>query len=116
MPYKKRSDQREAWRRHYYKHKARNRNRVRERIVMLKNILDQIRNTGCADCNIKYPPYVMDFHHIEKKSADIATIYRNGWAIDRFIAEVEKCIVLCSNCHRVRTHREHNLGLEHYPK
>jgi predicted HNH restriction endonuclease len=47
---------------------------------------------------------VYDFHHIDPsiKEEGIGTLINKGWK--RLEAELKKCIVLCSNCHRI----EHN--------
>lgn len=60
---------------------------------------------GCADCGIKRPePEVYDFDHLPgaEKIANVSTLLTKGsW--DQFTAEIEKCEVVCANCHRVRT-------------
>src|SRR4029077_8835136 len=41
----------------------------------------------------------LDFHHICNKLFDIALQYRSK-GIDQVNKEIDKCVVLCSNCHR----------------
>lgn len=56
----------------------------------------------CADCGVMYPPCVMDFDHIRgiKKFNIGQHINRSMPAL---LEEREKCDVVCSNCHRIRT-------------
>ncbi len=42
---------------------------------------------------------VLIFHHLRDKSFCIATMIRNACSIERIKKEIEKCIVLCANCH-----------------
>lgn len=57
---------------------------------------------GCHDCGNRYPDCVYDFHHLDPnekdfKLSDVRTLDKNK--IDK---ELAKCIMLCSNCHRMR--------------
>jgi hypothetical protein len=60
---------------------------------------------GCADCGIRSPhPEIYDFDHVGEKSASVSTLMTKGtW--EQFVAEIEKCEVVCANCHRIRTRR-----------
>lgn len=62
------------------------------------------------DCGVKYPPYVMDFDHRDpsEKLLNVSKVGRYG--IQSLLDEIEKCDVVCSNCHRERTHQR-NLAL-----
>lgn len=58
----------------------------------------------CADCQQSFPTYVYDFHHLNpnEKDSNLATIMSHRW--DTLAVELSKCIMLCSNCHRIRHH------------
>lgn len=45
--------------------------------------------------------YVLDFHHIntDEKSSELSDLAK-GYDLDKFFKEIEKCDLLCSNCHR----------------
>lgn len=81
----------------YYVKKARkNNDKVRELVRLAKQV-------PCADCGNSYPYYVMDFDHLGDKSFNISEcMAKYGWT--KIKAEIDKCDVVCSNCHRVRTH------------
>jgi len=66
--------------------------------------LHEQKNKPCADCGQMYPPCVMEFHHVRgKKSFSIGS--RISANRERVMAEIAKCVLLCSNCHRIRTWR-----------
>ena len=61
---------------------------------------------SCLECGI-YHPAVLDFHHIdpEMKNASVHTLVK-AKSYKKALEEVEQCIVLCSNCHRVYHYNE----------
>jgi hypothetical protein len=81
-----------------YKDRAVKRNKiVREET---KNLINDIKyNTGCKYCP-ENEPVCLDFHHLDssKKEYNIAVMKLHKK--ERVLAEVGKCIVVCSNCHR----------------
>jgi hypothetical protein len=61
----------------------------------------------CIQCG-EINPVVLEFHHVRgEKENDIAhLINQSGSSLDTLIAELEKCDVLCANCHRKLTAEE----------
>lgn len=55
----------------------------------------------CADCELIDIPAVYDFHHLNpsEKEFSFGKIHRKFEAIK---LELDKCVLLCSNCHRKR--------------
>jgi len=45
-------------------------------------------------------PACLDFHHVQDKDKQIADGIRCGWKWSRVVKEMEKCVILCANCHR----------------
>lgn len=47
----------------------------------------------------------MDFDHVRGvKKYNISTaIFKNNYSVDRVLLEINKCDLVCSNCHRIRT-------------
>jgi hypothetical protein len=44
----------------------------------------------------------MDFDHVGEKTAEVSKyVYTSGTAT--LLAEIERCDVVCANCHRIRT-------------
>lgn len=54
---------------------------------------------GCSLCGEK-EPVCLDFHHLFNKQIEISTLASRQWSWDRVEAEIEKCVVVCANCHR----------------
>jgi hypothetical protein len=54
----------------------------------------------CRDCNENHPA-VLHFHHLDpkEKETNIAAATSKRWSKKRVLNEIEKCIVLCANCH-----------------
>jgi hypothetical protein len=70
-------------------------------------IIDAARLAGCTDCGLVLPEYpeVFDFDHVRgEKLADVGSLVNKG-SIEDLRAEMEKCEVVCANCHRIRTRR-----------
>ena len=61
----------------------------------------------CSQCNFAHPAAI-DFHHIGDKEINLSQAVHDGWGKERILAEVEKCQVLCSNCHRILHWNERN--------
>jgi len=53
----------------------------------------------CQHCGGLFPPCVFDFHHIEGK--DVNPSKALSLSLERAEKEMSKCILLCSNCHRI---------------
>jgi len=102
-----------AWMRAYYaKRKAVDpawvaSERARKRTSQLANAawLNEIKLVaGCADCGYREHAVALDFDHRpgEAKRFNVAWAKMRSKAV--LLAEIAKCDVVCSNCHRVRTH------------
>ena len=66
------------------------------------------KKTGipCADCGRIYPHYVMDHDHARGvKKGLISLAASRHWSLARLDEELEKCDLVCANCHRIRTHK-----------
>ncbi len=73
----------------------------------MKEYLRMVKDVPCLDCGKKYPYYVMDMDHREpdKKEYNISRMINCGsWK--KFKEEIDKCDIVCSNCHRERTYQQ----------
>ena len=109
MPYKNKADQIAAARRHYDQNKAKIKARARAfnkvRAREFAALIEGHRARPCMDCGIRFPSACMDFDHVrDKKSFTIADLKNSGISMERMREEIAKCDVVCSNCHRIRTH------------
>jgi hypothetical protein len=72
-----------------------------------RTIINDAKDKPCMDCGIKYPIHVMDFDHArDVKTAAVSRM--TSLAVETVLKEIAKCDVVCSNCHRERTHRRRN--------
>lgn len=68
-------------------------------------VVDRIKlEAGCIDCGYAEHPAALQFDHVRgEKRGDIAAMRRGGASMVRILAEIDKCEVVCANCHAVRT-------------
>jgi hypothetical protein len=104
MPYNDKEQQKEASRRHYLANKDRVAARTAERRRTVRSQVYDIKaSTPCADCGVRYPYYVMQFDHTgTDKVMDVSKLMRSA-GLERIMAEISKCEIVCANCHSVRT-------------
>lgn len=62
-------------------------------------------STPCMDCKISYPYYVMDFDHVRGRKQKNVMELIPTLSKKKIDEEIAKCEIVCSNCHRVRTHQ-----------
>jgi hypothetical protein len=58
--------------------------------------------SGCVECGER-DLIVLDFDHIDEKSASVSQLAAKECSIARIDAEIARCVVRCANCHRRRT-------------
>lgn len=100
----KKSKQRE-W---YRKNAKRLREKANERAAAkrLRNqkwMVEYMKGKSCP-CGVD-DPRVLTFNHLEpeNKFANIADLVSRGAKLEHIIAEIEKCEILCHNCHMLIT-------------
>jgi hypothetical protein len=72
--------------------------------IGLKKRLSEIKiASGCADCGIKNH-IVLDFDHLRDKKYNISRMIHDGFSWKAIKKEIEKCEIVCANCHRIRTY------------
>lgn len=69
-------------------------------------LINEFKSRGCASCGYNRCPEALDLHHRDDaiKEGNLSNMVYNC-GIDRIKSELEKCEVLCANCHR-----EHHAG------
>jgi hypothetical protein len=70
---------------------------VRQRTI--KEALIDAMGGCCQKCNGVFSLAAYDFHHTGKKDGDPSHLIGNA-SIQKIAEEIEKCILLCANCHR----------------
>ena len=64
----------------------------------------------CQDCGAEFPenPEVFDFDHRESEEKRNLLSLMKGMSWENIMVEAQKCDLVCSNCHRIRTTRRRN--------
>ncbi len=93
----RRNRDQEEYRKNPEKHKrwrAQQRDRLR---TWWKNYKQTLKCTRCPENHVA----CLTFHHIDptKKDANMADLIHRGYSRKRVLEEIEKCEVLCFNCH-----------------
>lgn len=95
----------------YYKHRDADNEEKRERRTELREWLYEIkRRTECQSCG-DGDPVCLAFHHRRgtKKLMDVGKMVAYGHGRASIRDEIEKCDVLCANCHRCEHHDNHSV-------
>lgn len=74
---------------------------------------DNFKKTPCMDCGVTFNHWQYDFDHRDPstKFKSIFEMTRNGSALDKIKSEIDKCDLVCANCHRERTHQQQIDGI-----
>jgi len=93
MPYKNRED--------LYKAQKKHRESIR------KNLTEYLKNNPCEVCG-ESDPVVLEFDHKEpaQKTKTIARFLSGHASWNTILKEINKCRVLCANCHRRHTYQQ----------
>jgi len=84
-----------------------NRRRINTNCRRNKARAVELMGGKCKDCGFQTEHLsVYDFHHLEPKGKDfsIGLIQNHKW--ENIERELKKCVMLCSNCHRIRHHEK----------
>ena len=66
-------------------------------------VFNYLKKHPCVDCG-ETNVLALEFDHIHSKKFDIATALVSNINLDLVKKEIKKCVVRCSNCHRIKTH------------
>jgi hypothetical protein len=81
--------------------------RARIRRVLRENqrrMVEYLREHACIDCG-EDDVVVLEFDHLRDKRAGVGILLRYGMSWTTILEEIDKCEVVCCNCHRRRTLR-----------
>jgi hypothetical protein len=91
--------------RYFHRHreeiKELNRRKQAERL----SLINACKEVPCVDCGQQYAHYVMEFDHRTPRKGTavkpISSYVGKSW--ERIMTEIDKCDIVCANCHRART-------------
>lgn len=68
-----------------------------------RSLVTAFKDKPCFDCNKRFHFSVMDLDHVRDKKVISIGANLKSISMENLLKELEKCDVVCSNCHRLRT-------------
>jgi hypothetical protein len=102
---RQRENRRKQWRnqsaKHYVTHKETHNDRFKAKRKAIKLEAIEYKGNRCSICGYDRCSAALEFHHMDpsKKDSGIADLM-NKCNFELLRPELDKCILLCSNCHR----------------
>ncbi len=59
---------------------------------------------SCSKCGGTFHPAVYEFHHTDPESKERDPSKMLSLSKERLVSELNKCVLLCANCHRMAHH------------
>lgn len=63
---------------------------------------------GCSECGFKGHHFQLDLDHVDpttKTNNNNHRAYEPSWSKERIKKELSLCVILCANCHRLKTYK-----------
>lgn len=91
----------EVYRENIYK------NRSVRRGVAKEYVWNYLLAHPCTECG-ESDPRLLEFHHLDAttKEYNVSELVNGRYSLERIQQEINKCVVLCANCHRRKTFEE----------
>lgn len=106
MPYKNKEKQKECRRKFYLNHKTQEKARSAKardkQKALLREFVDLVKSISECKCGQNHIA-TLHFHHRDpsKKEDTIGRIVNKGCSLKTLIKEMNKCDILCANCHAI---------------
>lgn len=102
-----RSCQNAYGRQHYQIHRAKYidkalRRNAKQNKINAEFLIDYLRHHPCVDCG-ESDIVVLEFDHLRDKIMDVSELVTAAYSLEKVKREIDKCEVVCANCHRRRT-------------
>lgn len=86
---------------------AKHREATLRRYHKIRSLIQAIKlEKGCALCGYRKSPAALEFDHLDPAAKSFGVGFHSSHSLDRVMAEIEKCRVLCANCHREETAKD----------
>jgi hypothetical protein len=83
--------------------------RNKQRSKLLRDYSDKLKKErGCDECGYKKCARALEWHHTESKKENPANLLNHS--LQKYLTEIKKCQLLCSNCHR-ELHDNETMGV-----
>ena len=84
----------------YYKCKKCNVEKVNASRKKLKFKAIEYKGGKCVKCGYNKCNAALDFHHIDSSTKEFNPAHLTRGNFEKLKSELDKCVLLCSNCHR----------------
>lgn len=84
--------------------------RYKNKIYAIELLGGKCKNCNCDDIRC------LEFHHLDPSTKDVDISYLLNCSKKRITAEVEKCILLCANCHAIEHSQDKQDIIDYYEK
>jgi len=71
-----------------------------------KEMAVEYKGGQCEDCKTSYPMPVFEFHHLDPSQKEFTWTKMRLVSDAKLYKELDKCALLCANCHRIRHYSE----------
>lgn len=121
MPYKdpekRRQYNRDYHKRWYHRNKSQRISQVQQRKRQIREWMRQLKEgMSCVKCGLSgmENAWALEFHHKnhEDKETIVSSLVSAGASKKKILAEIAKCDVICSNCHRKEHYQQHRDAVE----
>lgn len=85
------------------------RQKIRDTIIKTKD------NKPCMDCGIVFRYWVLQYDHLRDKVNNVSAMARSH-GLKKVLEEIEKCDLICANCHANRTHERQAAVVERFTR
>ena len=79
-----------------------------------RTLINAHKTHPCLDCGQSHPPYGMDFDHVRGEKIAPVSQMLTKYSLDDILTEIQKCDLVCANCHRIRTESRKTPSLNPY--
>lgn len=70
-------------------------------------VANHLKANPCVKCGESHI-LTLQFDHLRDKKLEISTAVQRGWSLSSIKEEMNKCQVLCANCHSIKTANDNN--------
>ncbi len=100
MAYKDKKKEAAYHKRWYQSNKLATKVRARVRREIAREWYKEYKsNLWCQRCGEDHPA-CLEFHHRDSKKYEVSSMVNSGYSVASILKEIQKCDVLCANCHR----------------
>lgn len=72
---------------------------MKKRRYKVKALLKEKHGNRCSRCGYNKCMKALSFHHLDRATKSFGVSGTTVLSLDRMLAEADKCVLLCMNCH-----------------